>query len=98
MTTAPTVAESPHNHPPRCCCQPPGINRTKTCPSCPEHGDRPGIECPQCHQEAGRPHTEYCTLDPERVWADVLPEVRPADDPPDPITCDGRNCGGRPHA
>lgn len=25
-------------------------------------------------------------------------EVRPADDPPDEITCDGRNCGGRPHA
>jgi hypothetical protein len=27
------------------------------------------IECPQCHQPIGRPHTEFCTLAPDRVWA-----------------------------
>ena len=26
------------------------------------------IECPQCHQPIGRPHTEFCTLAPDRVW------------------------------
>lgn len=97
MTTAPTVAESPHNHPPRCCCGPDDL--PGRCPACPAHGNKPApIGCPQCHQEIGRPHTEYCTLAPGEVWDGVLPEVRPADDPPDPITCNGRNCGGRPHA
>lgn len=22
----------------------------------------PTVECPECHQEAGRPHTDYCSL------------------------------------
>jgi hypothetical protein len=28
---------------------------------------------------------------------DQPPEQRPEDDPPDPVICDGRNCGGVPH-
>lgn len=31
------------------------------------------VECPQCHQPAGRPHTDYCTLAPGKVWDGVLP-------------------------
>lgn len=66
-----------HNHPPRCCCDiPPGdmdpadADPTYLCPACPDHGQlAQGVECPQCHQTAGRPHTDYCTLAPERVWA-----------------------------
>jgi hypothetical protein len=72
MATESTAAEGLHNHPPRCCC--PLLHGTeeeyRICPACPMHGDlAQGVECPQCHQAAGRPHTEYCTLDPERVWA-----------------------------
>lgn len=36
-------------------------------------GSLPGVDCPQCHQPAGRPHTEYCTLAPGKVWDGVLP-------------------------
>ena len=65
-----------HNHPPRCCCisaseQPALVNpgQSLPCPACPEHGElAPAIECPQCHQPIGRPHTEFCTLAPDRVW------------------------------
>lgn len=57
----------------------------------------PGVECPQCHQPAGRPHTEYCTLEPGKVWDGVLP----TDDPTPWTRCrypiadhgDGRGCG-----
>ena len=73
------LAEGRHNHPPRCCCI--SINdedfstyRTDRCPLCPEHGELvPGVECPQCHQPAGRPHTDFCTLEPGKVWDGVLP-------------------------
>lgn len=37
-------------------------------------GPRPGVECPQCHTPIGRPHTEYCTLGPDKVWDGVLPD------------------------
>lgn len=65
MTADPTAAESPHNHPPRCCC--PLLHGTgdeyRICPACTMHGDlAQGVECPQCHQPAGRPHTDYCPL------------------------------------
>lgn len=36
-------------------------------------GELVGVECPQCHQPAGRPHTEYCTLAPDKIWDGVLP-------------------------
>lgn len=36
---------------------------------------RPGVDCPQCHTPIGRPHTEYCTLGPDKVWDGVLLEV-----------------------
>lgn len=46
----------------------------RICPACPEHGElAPTVECPQCHQPAGRPHTDYCTLAPGKVWDGVLP-------------------------
>lgn len=71
-----------HNHPPRCCCswhsEPDGkgdlAQIRDTCPACTEHGEfaKP-IECPQCHIEIGRPHTDFCTLAPGRVWDGVLP-------------------------
>ena len=64
--------EGRHNHPPRCCCSPVGKYGTTSvdrCPLCPEHGElTPSIECPQCHQPIGRPHTDFCTLAPDRVW------------------------------
>ena len=173
----------PHNHPPRCCCQPtwtpalaelvpsPGHTTTGRCPSCVEHGKLATLgaecgfrnlndpdqvctytphgpesrhswqpdECTCCHTPYGRPHTDYCKAvapaeypgqpdrctyppalractiecdqpscqmrgqcatepDPERLVTYPGGEVRPANDPPDPHTCDGRNCGGRPHA
>ena len=69
--------EGRHNHPPRCCCSPVGKYGTTSvdrCPLCPEHGElTPSIECPQCHQPIGRPHTDFCTLAPDRVWP-VSPE------------------------
>lgn len=73
MTTSPTE----HNHPPRCCCRPDDMGRgVIICPACPEHGVKPDpIECPQCHTPIGRPHTEYCTLGPDKVWDGVLPET-----------------------
>lgn len=40
----------------------------------------PPIECPQCHQPIGRPHTEFCTLAPGRVWDGV---IKAADHPTD---------------
>ena len=63
-----------HNHPPRCCCDDgPELGGSGPCPACPEHGElAPGIECPQCHQPIGRPHTEFCTLAPDRVWPDGI--------------------------
>lgn len=48
-------------------------------------GQLAGVECPQCHQPAGRPHTEYCTLAPGKVWDGVLPE-------PPKLVC--RRCNG----
>jgi hypothetical protein len=79
MATAPTE----HNHPPRCCCEPdhdddglPSIVNWILCPNCPEHGAKPDpIDCPQCHTPIGRPHTEYCTLGPDKVWDGVLPAL-----------------------
>lgn len=32
-------------------------------------GELASLECPQCRQALGRPHTEYCTLAPGKVWA-----------------------------
>jgi len=71
----------------------------------------PDPDCPSCHAHAGHPHTEYCQL---ANWAghrdncalqwgkdcdcEDQAEQRPDDDPPDPIVCDGRDCGGVPHA
>lgn len=55
-----------HNHAPVCCCV---FRPEDPCPACPKHGElAQGVECPQCHQPIGRPHTEFCTLDPDRVW------------------------------
>lgn len=34
-------------------------------------GSRHGVECPQCHTPIGRPHTDYCTLNPDIVWANL---------------------------
>ena len=69
-----------HNHPPRCCCldwaNETGQGDAGRCPGCPEHGTlagQQGITCPQCHQPAGRPHTDYCTLAPGRVWDGWMP-------------------------
>lgn len=70
-----------HNHPPGCCCQ----GEFTDCPVCPEHGElAPAKECPQCHQPNGRPHTDFCTHAPGRVWPDLgfcslpdCPETRP---------------------
>jgi hypothetical protein len=33
-----------------------------------------GLVCPQCRQLPGRPHTDFCTLAPGRVWNGVLPD------------------------
>lgn len=39
-------------------------------------GELAGVECPQCHQAAGRPHTEYCTLQlREEVFAASSPSL-----------------------
>lgn len=38
------------------------------------------------------PHEPQCGLEPLH-----LVEERPADDPPDEIVCNGRDCGGFPH-
>ena len=52
-----------------------------------------------CHQLEGRPHTDYClNALPSSGEGLPLPEQRPDDDPADEITCNGRNCGGYPHA
>ena len=74
---------NPHNHLPRCCCLTPHeimarnmdeAGRPTECPACPEHGElAPIVVCPQCHQEAGRPHTDFCTLAPGRVWDGTMP-------------------------
>lgn len=66
----------PHNHSPRCCCEPTYngaiVTSAKPCPSCIEHGelatlgnnapitDNPPAECPSCHTTDGHPHTDYC--------------------------------------
>jgi hypothetical protein len=66
-------------------------------------------ECPSCHATPMQPHTEYCQLAGRAVpvdrpecghatWPACQDQHRPDDDPADEITCDGRNCGGRPHA
>lgn len=65
-------------------------------------------ECSSCHTHDGHPHTEYCQLVDHASQLTHLElygpiegphyEQRPADDPADEITCDGRNCGGYPHA
>lgn len=72
---------------PVCDCYPGGFSpETYEGPQhhCPVHGHGPNC-CSSCHAHDDHPHTEYC-------------QQRPADDPLDEITCDGRNCGGRPHA
>jgi len=48
-------------------------------------------------------HWDGCSIQ----WSDIcdcdpnspvnLAEQRPEDDPPDPVICDGRDCGGVPH-
>lgn len=66
--------------------------------------------CPDCNQTACRcPVTQSGRVDgwpgttslDDIIQADLAaagsPEQRPKDDPADEITCDGRNCGGRPH-
>lgn len=67
-------------------------------------------ECPSCHTHGEHPHTEYCQLvdhASQLPHAELYPNqlqeihrelIRPDDDPADEITCDGRNCGGYPHA
>jgi hypothetical protein len=40
-------------------------------------------------------HSDICDCDPDNPVN--LAEQRPEDDPPDPVICDGRNCGGVPH-
>ena len=78
-----------HNHAPRCCCDDgPDLGGSGPCPACPEHGElAPGIECPQCHQPIGRPHTEFCTLAPDRVWPGPRPVDRPECGHPDWPDC-----------
>ena len=78
-----------HNHSPRCCC-PRRPEHTTTgyapeiCPACIEHGElAPAIECPQCHQPIGRPHTDFCTLAPDRVWPDGMSTSSPIVAPPE---------------
>lgn len=75
MTTELQFPDSRHNHPPRCCCDDTAeLGGTGPCPACPDHGElAQGIECPQCHQPIGRPHTEFCTLAPGKIWDGVLP-------------------------
>lgn len=58
-------------------------------------------ECASCHTHDGHPHTEYCRIaliGDALIAAEIEASRRPDDDPPDEITCDGRNCGGQPHA
>ena len=79
-----------HNHPPACCCPVLEVSENgrhpvpgQACPGCPEHGtfaQAEGIRCPQCTTPIGRPHTDYCTLAPGRVWDGVLPQQRRASD------------------
>jgi len=59
---------------------------------CPSQNGHP-CDCP-C-SDIDCPGINVCVDDciPPR-WA---LEQRPEDDPPDPIVCDGRNCGGVPH-
>jgi hypothetical protein len=42
-----------------------------------------GLVCPKCRQPIGRPHTEFCTLAPGRVWNGVLPASLELDYEPD---------------
>lgn len=76
MTSQLPLAEGRHDHPPICCCGDEG-DKLGSCPACPDHGvlasSSNPVECPQCHAPIGRPHTDYCTLAPGRVWDGVLP-------------------------
>ena len=98
MTSLTPLAEGRHNHAPHCCCHL-ELDQGR-CPVCPDHGDLADqAEYPCCHQLEGRPHTDYClNALPSSGEGLPLPEQRPDDDPADEITCNGRNCGGYPHA
>ena len=55
------------------------------------------IGCPQCHQPIGRPHTEFCTLAPDRVWPEGHHLVHSEafidqDDPRGPKPASGSPC------
>jgi hypothetical protein len=70
------------------------------CPSC--HTVPPTPHTEYCKNEPWLGHRNLCSSQ----WSDWcncgdepvrLAEQRPEDDPPDPVICDGRNCGGVPH-
>lgn len=48
---------------------------------------------PWCGYVGGR-HLSNCS----DTHCDLGGDYRPVDDPADEVTCDGRNCGGKPHA